>query len=606
MLSDAPRLHYNVGVGCFPSRGDTIPQRCVYPHRAFSMQVRAVIRLPRYSALGPQAMPIHTDYANRYSHDAGATALALEQTPGHIYSLYQTPLLGSNSSYSHDSATFYPSPQVYPGIEYRSTPSSTGMAAHAHGASTLPHPSAPLSARERYTSSTPAFKRSAHQQSRSPTHCGTTARRHDMSSLNSYPAANVGSLNNRSDRLGGANGSQPSATPPLSELHTLGTIVADGVNITPDIHGSIDKGFFLSDHDWTCYRRNYFSTVCSFSLNPLPQTADIHFHPAKSPSEKYRIYGWAMSISAIVAENPTQAIELVQHTPKRDKGPTHKPEKVHMQPKVPTHHHHALTMYPDAGLRNTYTDAYGTAVQPSNPVTEHSFERIQFKQATQNNGKRRAAQQYYHLVIELYADVGTRAKDSLIKVAYRRSAQMIVRGRSPGHYSTDRRGSQSSGANNQNLGSYQVLTEYAPNNMLVTPASFTATYDARTQIHNGIRHNEVPAEQTLTSDEEKAIDSAQRYMYFPDSSLNATHSDRVDVLSSRNENDGTADRMHLGGDHKLKPDYGFGSLTRQYNPQAPTLPADRHRCGPFDGKPTSSGYYPNMLGQTGVTFSGMV
>ena len=151
------------------------------------------------------------------------------------------------------------------------------MATHAHGPSTLPHPAAPLSARERYTSSTPAFKRSAHQQSRSPPYCGTNLRRHDMSSLHSHPAANTGALNNRNDRLSGANASQSSSTPPLLELQTLGTIFADGVNIVPDISGSIDKGFFLSESDWTCYRRNYFSTVCSFTLNPLPQQAGIAF-----------------------------------------------------------------------------------------------------------------------------------------------------------------------------------------------------------------------------------------------------------------------------------------------------------------------------------------
>ena len=313
-----------------------------------------------------------------------------------------------------------------------------------------------------------------------------------------------------------------------------------------------------------------------------------------------------MSISAIVAENQSQAIELVQHTPKRDKGPTHQPEKVHMFPKVSTHHHHSLNLYPDNGMRGSYAEAYGAAAQSSSPVTEHSFERIQFKQATQNNGKRRAAQQYYHLVIELYADVGTRAKERFIKVAFRKSAQMIVRGRSPGHYSTDRRGSQSSGANNQNLGTYQIMTDYTPNNMLVTPSSYTATYDARSQIHNGIRHNDIPAEQTLTSDEEKVIDSSNRYMYFPDAGMSASESDRVDVLPARNDNDGSTGRMHFGNDHKVKPEFTYGSLARHYNSQAPTITTDRHRCGPFDGKSTSNGYYPNMLGQSGVPFSGMV
>lgn len=76
------------------------------------------------------------------------------------------------------------------------------------------------------------------------------------------------------------------------------------------------------------------------------------------------------------------------------------------------------------------------------PQTEHTFERIQFKQATANNGKRRAAQQYYRLVIELHAHVGElgrRVADQWLKAAHRKSARLVVRGRSPEHYQAERR-----------------------------------------------------------------------------------------------------------------------------------------------------------------------
>ncbi|KAK0390977.1 hypothetical protein NLU13_0479 [Sarocladium strictum] len=477
------------------------------------------------------------------------------------------------------------------------------MSAHAHTASSaLPHPTGAGNIRERYMSQTPGHKR-VQPPSRSPTYGATGVRRHDMSPLTATHAANLSLSSTRNERLVNANDNMAPSTPPLQELETLGTIVSNGQPIKPDITATIDKGFFLSDHEWTCYRRNYFSTVCSFTLSPLPQPqSSIFFSPSKKPSDQYPVLGWAMSISAVVSEN-THAIELVQHTPKRDKGPTHPPEKVAMTPKLPNSHHHGLGLYADLS-RHPYADNYGNPAQPPIPCMEHSFERIQFKQATQNNGKRRAAQQYYHLVVELFADVGNHYKERYIRVAFRKSAQMIVRGRSPGHYSTDRRGSQSSGANNQNLGTYQVLSDYSTNGMLVGSTPFTATYDTRTHAHNGIRHNDMPTEHPMTSEDEKAIESAQRYLYFTDAGMNTSQSGRVDLMSGRSEPDSMVNRIAPSNDHKVKPEYDYSSLPRQFN--SASISADHARCGPFEGKPTSNGYYPNMLSQSGVNFSGVV
>jgi hypothetical protein len=60
-----------------------------------------------------------------------------------------------------------------------------------------------------------------------------------------------------------------------------------------------------------------------------------------------------------------------------------------------------------------------------------TFERVQFKTATANNGKRRAAQQYYVLLVELYAETSA---GKTFRVATAQSAPLVVRGRSPGHY----------------------------------------------------------------------------------------------------------------------------------------------------------------------------
>ncbi|KAI7771401.1 hypothetical protein LZL87_010841 [Fusarium oxysporum] len=118
-----------------------------------------------------------------------------------------------------------------------------------------------------------------------------------------------------------------------------------------------------------------------------------------------------MTITAVVAGDIGQNIELVQHTPKRDKGPIMKPVVVKLSAKTSTQSQRQQLI-----------------------AAEHTFERVQFKQATMNNGKRRAQQQYHQLVVSLLADVGEHDADRFVKVAERRSVRLVVRGRSPGHY----------------------------------------------------------------------------------------------------------------------------------------------------------------------------
>jgi len=72
----------------------------------------------------------------------------------------------------------------------------------------------------------------------------------------------------------------------------------------------------------------------------------------------------------------------------------------------------------------------------------HTFERVQFESATANNGQRRAAQQFFHLVITLHADIaplnsngpnGTH-EPRWMPVRHLFSHGVVVRGRSPTHY----------------------------------------------------------------------------------------------------------------------------------------------------------------------------
>ncbi len=82
----------------------------------------------------------------------------------------------------------------------------------------------------------------------------------------------------------------------------------------------IDRGFFLAENDWTCYRRNYFQLSAAFTATDV--FGDEIEMPAlmKLGSEFRTIEGFGICVSARVA-NGEKKIELVQQTAKRDKGP---------------------------------------------------------------------------------------------------------------------------------------------------------------------------------------------------------------------------------------------------------------------------------------------
>ena len=394
-------------------------------------------------------------------------------------------------------------------------------------------------------------------------------------------------------------GSQ-SNTPPLGPTQALGSLHYSDGAMTPvkaDISGSIDKGFFFDDGEWTCYRRNYFACLCSFTLSPHYPNNALHFTTSDS-SQPLQVLGFAMCISAIVADNDQHSIELVQHTPKRDKGPTSKPEKVALLPKQ-TAGHHPLGVYTDTSGMGTARGVYGNPLggPQSNGQglqCEHTFERIQFKQATQNNGKRRAAQQYYHLVIELFADTGAQRSEKYTRIAYRKSAKMIVRGRSPGHYQNDRRSSHSSGpggsAGSLSYSSMGPMGDFPQNAMLGAGTTYTAGYDTRGGIY-GVRHHDIPEETMVPSEEDKAIGTTKAYLYYPGGIYHET--DQVDMFPHRSEPDTLLPQMVTSATEasgKPTAEYQADGAPRFFHP--PTLMSNRQRCGLFEGKASSSGYYP--------------
>lgn len=242
---------------------------------------------------------------------------------------------------------------------------------------------------------------------------------------------------------------QQTESPPFNQQENFVDIQCEGTPVIPTIEAKIDKGFFFSnDRVWTCYRRNYFAVTVSYGLTPWVPNGRLYLtRGGKGPEQ---IQSMAVSLAAAIDNSGGKAIELIQHTPKRDKGPQLQMKKELLSPTPPgkSHDHGSYSHFhqpaavagPQLPLQNETDSSHSySPAGHSNPNYQQAFERIQFKYATANNGKRRAQQQYYHLIVELWANVQN-PRDSQpdwVKVAARSSSHVVVRGRSPSHYSNE-------------------------------------------------------------------------------------------------------------------------------------------------------------------------
>jgi meiosis-specific transcription factor NDT80 len=259
---------------------------------------------------------------------------------------------------------------------------------------------------------------------------------HQNASIMSYPA--------QTDRLGDS--------PPFNAQENYCDITCEGAAVVPTIDAKIEKGFFWSlDRVWTCYRRNYFAVNVNYSLNPWMPNGRLYLNQGGGKAPEL-IQSMAVSLAAAVDGSGGKNIELIQHTPKRDKGPQLAMKKELLAPMPPgkshDHSNYAMNNFhqanqvagPSLPLQNESEPSQQfSPTSHANSNFQHAFERIQFKSATANNGKRRAQQQYYHLIVELWANVQpTRdTEPRWVKVAARLSHPVVVRGRSPSHYQNE-------------------------------------------------------------------------------------------------------------------------------------------------------------------------
>ncbi|KAL8871847.1 MAG: hypothetical protein Q9174_002410 [Haloplaca sp. 1 TL-2023] len=447
------------------------------------------------------------------------------------------------------------------------------------------------------------------------------------------------------------------SVPPFSGTRTFvhQVTATNGGSVTVEIDARIDKGFFKSDQDWTCYRRNYFSVACSYSLKPYNPKMEPFSIQKTAREPPITIQSFAMCISARVDSEEGKSIELVQHTPKRDKGPTGQPERIRLRP----HTSSSYGVYSEAtDLRSGLSSDYETAYAPTSPSnhqsqTMTSFDRIQFKNATANNGKRRAAQQYFHIVVELY---GETSEGQWVKVASRISAPMVVRGRSPGHYSDDRRGSSTSmgpgdGSSGDSTGSqrdphsgssgvgrsgiagmfttpsrmggggsghytgHKTASEIAPADDISDHSSSSSSEGGKVELTGYEGHEEM----ILTPEEEDNIENHEGYQYYPSSLFEAptiNNAPRPLIVSElqqshhhvaangSNQDGNTHGGSNLGSSSALGGSRlfnGAGPSSRNFQvPQYNTSPTSAtsnsgissRGCGRFQGVDTSRGWYP--------------
>nr|POE87918.1 meiosis-specific transcription factor ndt80 [Quercus suber] len=442
-----------------------------------------------------------------------------------------------------------------------------------------------------------------------------------------------------------------SADFPWPNFETLNdTLTCEGHPVTFNVHAKVEKGFFQSstDQKWTCYRRNYFCVQCSYDVTPNIDNGTIWIK-IKGRNEQVQAIG--LRLAAVVDDSGGKSIPLVQHTAKRDAGPKCNITVVKVAPS-PASNRNELTFPSQAtygsmpmmqrqgharGVRlplqdrvdgvssNTaastshlghqvYSDPYvpsgSTHLAPIGHNITHQFERVQFKQATANNGKRRASQQYFHLLVELMVDVRQEgASDPVwVKVAQRVSEKIVVRGRSPSHYqnegnhgSVSRNGSTggAGGYSNTNNGSY-----VSTNTGAFRPAP--ANYNGGLGGPGGFRSHDysipgVPehsvspesAEENASEPNQLSDDFTQLrrpidiqnpngYQYFPSplfevrTPVGAPPPAKIDSTSTY----ATEVRRYYG-----KPEHRDTVAGTQWHANV---------CGRFQGVESSQGYYPNM------------
>lgn len=281
-----------------------------------------------------------------------------------------------------------------------------------------------------------------------------------------------------SDSLGGSTNFDPDSTnkkvaPRSKDLYRIGPpfghtvihrpvyCVATNLQLFPQIDCRLDRGFELGEAgNWIGYKRNYFTMVLAFTFQNWSMDAfvenEYQVMDKNDPKNRLLVSYFALSVLAKCSD-PEVQIGLVQHTPKRDKGPQYNPP---VYPAVPGSLPDHQTVMASSNKRNmkkirtlgrifsfdraAYYKEHNMDPQkdqsilrgyPSDVVSRVArFERIQFSASIRVKQKSNHVHKFFTLIVELSAVVNDEDRTLLVPIASCTSAPLLVRGRSPSNY----------------------------------------------------------------------------------------------------------------------------------------------------------------------------
>lgn len=247
----------------------------------------------------------------------------------------------------------------------------------------------------------------------------------------------------------------------ITNIHRPLFCAATKEQIFPEMESRIDRGFELGEAgNWIGYKRNYFTMVLTFNFRGwnLDKFTENQYAilDKNDPSCQLPVKYFALSVLAKCSD-PEVSIGLVQHTPKRDKGPQYSPP---VYPAVPGHLPDHQTVKASCNKRNQkkiqtlgrifrFNRADYYAINHMDPKKDKSvlsgyptdeitrvarFERIQFTASIRVKQTTTDIHKYFTLNVELLAVVDDGERTLQIPVASCGSAPLLIRGRSPSNY----------------------------------------------------------------------------------------------------------------------------------------------------------------------------
>ena len=200
---------------------------------------------------------------------------------------------------------------------------------------------------------------------------------------------------------------------------------AAGVQVPVLIHARfvLKKRAARQRNFWILYRRNYFGVQGSYHLEPLPGSSPketLYLH--RKNHKPKPIQALFMCMRGVVETEEGPEIKIVVFNAKRK--PLHEGQD---PPPIEPQRMKPLT----EGSTKYYVESTGDRQDHMNVPMNHTFHRNQFRAATQNNGARRTEQQFYHILLELKAEIMVEGVPKLFTVASRLSERLVVRGRCP-------------------------------------------------------------------------------------------------------------------------------------------------------------------------------